>query len=95
MGMCKPLPSFSLISHGCATGRDHANLQAQHQAAAMHPVWGESLLIVIAQVLVIRLIGAATLTAQMNARAKKAVGTQKVASDSCATERSALLIDDK
>jgi len=77
-------------------GRDVlAALGAQHQAAAMHPVWGESLLIVIAQVLVIRLIGAATLTAQMNARAKKAVGTQKVASDSCATERSALLIDDK
>ena len=61
----------------------------------MHPVWGESLLVVMAQVLVLRLLGAATLTAQMNARAKKAVGTHQVASDSCATERSALLIDDK
>ena len=77
------------------TSPDHANSQAQHGAAGRHAVWGESFLLVLAMTLVARLVGAATLTFQMNARAKIAVGTVKGAADSCTTERSALLIDER
>ena len=77
------------------TSPDHANSQAQHGAAGRHAVWGESFLLVLAMTLVARLVGAATLTFQMNARAKIAVGTIKGAADSCTTERSALLIDER
>jgi len=77
-------------------GRDVlAALGAQHGAAGRHAVWGESFLLVLAMTLVARLVGAATLTFQMNARAKIAVGTVKGAADSCTTERSALLIDER